>query len=243
MSFCTECGTRLPQNAKFCPSCGAVIQASEDAQSNDQAEVSPRKAEVLESSVEQAPEYIGLGRRFVAHLFDLVIVFIIFYAVGMQVAGEVGSITEEGFVLEGTPALVTMLLSFAFSLVYFVLTEGRNGQSFGKMVMGIKVVSIDGSPCTMRQAFTRNFLRIIDGVFLYLIGIILMSRSEKKQRLGDRIAETVVIRKARKPAKGSYVYRSGDKPDPDPDPDPDQDGKLKFRSSWGIKKGKDAWDI
>lgn len=239
MSFCSECGTKLPESAKFCPSCG-TSSASAPTATAGRMEAPRQRANVPQTNVQilEMPDYIGLGRRLVAHLFDLVIVFIIFYAVGMQVAEQAGGVTEDGFALEGTPALVTMALSFVFSLVYFVVTEGRNGQSFGKMVMGIKVVSADGSPCSLRQAFTRNFLRIIDGLFLYLVGIILMLRSKHKQRLGDRVAETVVIRKAAQPAKGSFVYRSGDTPNPDPE----DDGKPKFRSSWGIKKGKDAWD-
>jgi len=40
-----------------------------------------------------------------------------------------------------------------------------------------------------------NILRIIDALpFLYIIGLIFMSRSDKKQRLGDKIARTVVIK-------------------------------------------------
>jgi uncharacterized RDD family membrane protein YckC len=46
----------------------------------------------------------------------------------------------------------------------------------------------------MHQAFTRNILPVIDGLLAYLIGAILIWRSDKKQRLGDRIAKTVVIK-------------------------------------------------
>jgi uncharacterized RDD family membrane protein YckC len=62
------------------------------------------------------------------------------------------------------------------------------------MVTKIKVIREDGGKINMEQAFTRTILRIIDGLFLYLIGAILIWKSEKKQRLGDRIAKTVVVR-------------------------------------------------
>lgn len=62
------------------------------------------------------------------------------------------------------------------------------------MITKIKVVREDGQPIDMNQAFTRNFLRIIDGVFAYLIGAILIWRSDKQQRLGDSMARTVVVK-------------------------------------------------
>ena len=46
----------------------------------------------------------------------------------------------------------------------------------------------------MKQAFTRNILRVIDGLLIYLIGAILIWKSDKKQRLGDSIAKTVVVK-------------------------------------------------
>lgn len=239
MSFCNHCGTRLPPEAKFCPACGGAVELSGAAPEQREPDAQSRRDVQPGHAVIPSLDYVGLGKRFVAHLVDLIIVFIIFYVIGMQVAGEVGGVTREGFSLEGTPALVTMGLSFVASLGYFMLTEGRNGQSFGKLVTGIKVVSSDGSPCSMRQAFIRNFLRLIDGLFFYFVGVILIARSDRNQRLGDRIAETVVIRKAKVAAKGSYVYRA----DGAPEAETGEGDKVKFRSSWGIKKGRDAWDL
>jgi uncharacterized RDD family membrane protein YckC len=58
----------------------------------------------------------------------------------------------------------------------------------------IKVVREDGKPIDMNQAFTRNILRIIFGIIGYLIGAILIWRSDKKQRLCDRVAKTIVVK-------------------------------------------------
>ena len=73
--------------------------------------------------------------------------------------------------------------------------EGTRGQTIGKKMIKIKVVREDGKPIDMKQAFTRNVLRIVDGLFfIYLIGALLIWRSEKKQRLGDMVAKTVVVK-------------------------------------------------
>ena len=86
------------------------------------------------------------------------------------------------------------LLDFVIFMSYFILLEGSRGQTIGKMITRIKVVGEDGMPIDMNQAAVRNLLRIIDGLFAYLIGAILIWRSDKKQRLGDSIAKTVVVK-------------------------------------------------
>ena len=85
-------------------------------------------------------------------------------------------------------------LSFlAIYFVYFIVLEGTVGATVGKLVCKIRVKKENGDACEIWEAFVRNILRIVDGFAFYLVGIILIARSDKKQRLGDRIAKTVVI--------------------------------------------------
>ena len=89
------------------------------------------------------------------------------------------------------------LLSLVISLGYFILMEGQRGATLGKMALGLRVVRMDGAPITMNEAVIRNLLRIVDAlpVFIpYLVGAILVWNSPLKQRLGDRVAKTMVIR-------------------------------------------------
>ncbi|MFL5661319.1 MAG: RDD family protein, partial [Ktedonobacteraceae bacterium] len=69
------------------------------------------------------------------------------------------------------------------------------GATLGKMVVGLRVVKLDGSPISWSESVIRNLLRIIDGIFFYLVGAIFVWTSPRKQRLGDRAASTVVIRR------------------------------------------------
>jgi hypothetical protein len=76
--------------------------------------------------------------------------------------------------------------------------EGFLGTTVGKMIFKVKVLSEDGNRCGPGRAAVRNLLRFIDALpFLYLIAFILIARSERKQRLGDRVAKTVVVRMRR----------------------------------------------
>ena len=72
--------------------------------------------------------------------------------------------------------------------------QGNKRQTVGKIVTKIKVVREDGGEIDISTAFIRNILRIVDGLFVYLVGAILIWRSSKKQRLGDMIAKTVVVK-------------------------------------------------
>lgn len=47
----------------------------------------------------------------------------------------------------------------------------------------------------MGAAIIRTLLRIIDGIAVYLVGAIFVWTSPRKQRLGDRVAKTLVIKK------------------------------------------------
>jgi uncharacterized RDD family membrane protein YckC len=69
------------------------------------------------------------------------------------------------------------------------------GGTLGKLALGMRVVMEDGSPVTLTASLIRNLLRIIDGLFAYLLGAIFIWTSPAKQRLGDRLAKTFVVKK------------------------------------------------
>jgi uncharacterized RDD family membrane protein YckC len=131
-------------------------------------------------------EYQGIGIRLVSLIIDNIIIGIIIVVIGSMIG--FGMMAQEM-----VPWWIG-LLYFVIYIGYFALLEGSRGQTIGKMITKIKVVGEDGKPIDMNQALIRNLLRIIDGLFAYLIGAILIWRSDKKQRLGDSIAKTVVVK-------------------------------------------------
>ena len=138
----------------------------------------------MDSESPVSMEYQGIGIRFVSLVIDSLVISAVF--------GVLGSIL--GFNAMSQSSWSLGLLSFAFYIAYYTYLEGSRGQTIGKMITRIKVVSEDGGPISMDQAFKRNILRIIDGLFAYLIGAVLIWRSDKQQRLGDSYARTVVVK-------------------------------------------------
>ena len=81
-------------------------------------------------------------------------------------------------------------------VLYYILLEGYLGQTVGKMLLGIKVVrEDDGEVPGVGGATIRTLLRLVDGLFDYLVAFITVLISGKNQRLGDMAAHTLVVRK------------------------------------------------
>ncbi|NWG28035.1 MAG: RDD family protein [Ignavibacteriaceae bacterium] len=134
-----------------------------------------------------------LGDRLLALILDGIVVIAAFILSGMIIALQSGSLTDTGFSLEGTPAILTFTFTTLFALVYFWILEGLFGATLGKMMIGIKVVEKNGAKCNLKSSLIRNLLRIVDGIAFYLVGFFIAIFSKLRQRLGDYLANTVVV--------------------------------------------------
>jgi uncharacterized RDD family membrane protein YckC len=131
---------------------------------------------------------IGVGMRLVAAIIDLVIYFLFAWLL----AAATGGLTQSGFELTGAPALV----SFLAVAVYFIGMEKLFGGTVGKLVLGLRVVTLDLHPISWSQSLIRNLLRIVDFLpFFYIVGAIAIWMSKDHQRLGDRVAGTVIVKR------------------------------------------------
>jgi hypothetical protein len=72
------------------------------------------------------------------------------------------------------------------------------GQTVGKRMVGIRVVSAQGVPIGFGAAALRNLLRVVDILpGIYLVGAASVLRDARGRRLGDMAADTVVVRTRR----------------------------------------------
>jgi uncharacterized RDD family membrane protein YckC len=131
-------------------------------------------------------EAVGVGRRAVAVIIDSILLFIVGYIIALGT----GATTESGFNLTGGPAF----LWFGVVLAYYIVMEALSGATLGKRAMKLKVVKQGGEPLDWQASIVRNVMRIIDGLFFYLVGAIVVWVSKGKQRLGDMAAHTVVVK-------------------------------------------------
>ena len=131
------------------------------------------------------PELASLSERLFARAIDFLVYGVIFI-VGAPLNKALGS-TSTG-----------LILIFLIYLFYLLLADALpNGQSIGKKVLNISVVSKEAHlPCTPLRSIARNLCFLTSFVdWLFIFG-------RDRQRLGDKIAGSIVVRKARPSARG-----------------------------------------
>ena len=140
------------------------------------------------------PNYASFRRRCLASLLDNV-VWILFYF------WIYGAVVLGAFAASDTAGVVAVLAYLSAWFNYFAVCEWRWGQTIGKNATGIEVRSTDlAHRLTYGQASIRNLLRLVD---FFVIGELMIVTRERKQRLGDLAAKTVVLRRATQAATES----------------------------------------
>jgi hypothetical protein len=82
-----------------------------------------------------------------------------------------------------------------------------NGQSAGKHVMKIRVISLDGTRPKFSQFLLRWLFRLIDfSLTSWLGGTISIILTDKGQRIGDLVAGTVIIRTVPRTKVNNIVF-------------------------------------
>ncbi len=114
------------------------------------------------------------GERFAGHFLDSAV-----SCGGIALGTYIGTSLGVG----ATPAVVMFV-------AYMLFADGLgNGQSFGKKLVNIAVVDQKtGAPCTFAGSLLRNLVRVL-GVFDWAFAF-----GERRQRLGDKAANTIVVK-------------------------------------------------
>lgn len=138
----------------------------------------------------------SVGERMLAYLIDLAVItayiLMVYYA------------TQNVYYTDRTiMILVALIPVYFYSLLNEIFTSG---QSPGKKAMRIKVVKVDGTQATLEMYFYRWIFRIVDILlFSGSVAVIFIS-SNGKQRIGDIIAGTTVVKLKSKVSLSNTMY-------------------------------------
>jgi uncharacterized RDD family membrane protein YckC len=154
------------------------------------------KNKSTENAQFKAPqEGAGILIRGAARLIDIVVVAVLtalaFGAFGSLLV-SVGVAPER----LGNNWLLQLVGGFATLTAYTTLCEGLAGTTIGKRLFGMVVIKDDGSPCTIRAAFSRALGMLADGLFFGLVAVMIMRQSPLRKRRGDKQAGTLVVRRS-----------------------------------------------
>ena len=132
---------------------------------------------------------VSVGDRILAFLIDLFIFFIYLYVVEI-ITDLLGMTFSDNWTVFGIQQLL-LLPVMGYSLYMHILFNGR---TIGKMILKTRVVKVDGSPVHWSNYMILWILRLVDiWIFLGSIGLLAILFSDKRQRVGDSAAGTVVI--------------------------------------------------
>lgn len=142
---------------------------------------------------------VGLARRLPAGIVDGLIVIAAMAALVLA-ARRLGAVQ---------PALT--VVATALPLVYFLIFEGYDRPTPGKRLFGLTVVTVDGAPVGFTAALVRALTRVPEALVVVPY-VALIAFSARHQRLGDMVAETLVVpaggpRRAARPARGDDSSR------------------------------------
>jgi uncharacterized RDD family membrane protein YckC len=143
----------------------------------------------------------GLGSRFLAVMIDLLIqgaanfVLIIVIALVFSAVEKTGGLRHVSDTAAKWFTAGIILFYFVLYWGYFSLFEAfRNGQTPGKRVLNIRVIKDSGRQITFFEALARNLLRVVDWLpGIYLVGMISILVTKQNKRLGDLVADTIVV--------------------------------------------------
>ena len=166
--YCTNCGAENHVGSAYCSSCQEPFDAPTHQPGSSVPTLGPL-----------APEYIGIWIRSVALVIDVVIVTIVSSALA--------------FITAGAGAIFALPLVLA----YFAIFTARSGQTIGKKVMHIQVVTGEGEcPTGGRAAIREGLGKTLPWIFPPLaLAHLWAAIDPNKQSLFDKLARTYVVRK------------------------------------------------
>jgi uncharacterized RDD family membrane protein YckC len=138
----------------------------------------------------------GIGSRFLALVYDILIQGLIGLVVGigsmMAVAG-IATFAPKASIWAGA---VLILFYFFLYFGYYPLFEILwNGQTPGKRKAGIRVIKDSGRPLTPAETIGRNLMRIVDWLpAFYAVGMVSAFLTKGNKRLGDLVVGSLVVR-------------------------------------------------
>jgi uncharacterized RDD family membrane protein YckC len=161
-----------------------------------------------------------MGRRIVAYLIDWVIpvvlgiVLFVTLAESLDKSGTIfegvdmcSSVRDAGdatlcfetddsvFAVDGGETALVFGVPILVSLLNYVLLQGITGASVGKLIMGLRVVTGDGSKAGFGRQVVRWLLLLVVDSQCLVIGLIVASLTHPHRRVGDMVAGTYVVGK------------------------------------------------
>ncbi len=153
-------------------------------------------------------ELAGAGSRTAAGLVDFFLFFVVWlFLFLVALLASVADVTGISGVMLGVLAGGALILPMLYQIGFAVFWSG---QTPGKRLLGLRVTDAHGYPATVLQHTLRGLFWPFEAMALAFpvpIALILLVATERRQRLGDMVAGTVVLRDRPPPVRAEPFPR------------------------------------
>lgn len=184
---CPKCGTDQPDGRDECLACGIVFARYQSRPPSAQPSAP------APSAIPADWDLAGFWDRLFADLCDGVILtalaLVVYFVVDRSILEHQG-----GFFDEKRSPGVADIFAWAWVLWNFTYLVGATGQSWGRKVVGLKVVSTEGGPIGFWRAFGRNLFAALISAPIFYLGFLWVIWDGEKQAWHDKVFRTYVLR-------------------------------------------------
>lgn len=151
-------------------------------------------------------ETAGIASRFFAGVIDalaqvgIYIVLVLLIVLGLRVGSDASGQTQDAAL-----GIAIFVVIFGYPLLSEMLSRGR---TLGKAALGLRVVTVEGAPIRFRHAALRAMGGLVDKWVPPggLIGVFFVLGTPNRQRIGDLLAGTIVIRDPNRTALPAGIW-------------------------------------
>jgi len=174
LKTCPRCGGKIRRNEAICPLCGSLLK---------------RQRTKREKKILHKDQYASFGIRLLAWIIDIIIIFLITWILMLFLFYRMDILFY----------LIFHLIAYFVGFLYFFLFETFiDGQTLGKLILGIKTVDAETSqPISFRNNILNCLLKChwLSGLIDFIIGMIYnYGEPEKRLRIMENVSQTVVIK-------------------------------------------------
>jgi uncharacterized RDD family membrane protein YckC len=134
--------------------------------------------------------HAGFVSRLVAFLIDLALIVAVITVTG-AVSTWLYDVLGLGSATRLLIILVTFVFNIAFCLAVYVVCTAAAGQTPGKWIMGIRVVTMNGQPMSVRRALRRLVGQVLSLPLFW--GFLIVLIDDGRRSFADKFAGTRVI--------------------------------------------------
>lgn len=159
----------------------------------------PRAAPLSARSLSVTPSsalplvYAGFGRRYVAVMLDVFIIFVPLLVVGALLTGAIGIRLDEQSnwsIASGVAAVCFVILFWIYNAVQI---SGSHRSTWGMRALLVQVVDANTLTRVEFAKVTRRYFVSLISALLFFVGYLIQPFTKRRQALHDIVADTIVL--------------------------------------------------